>query len=114
MQWQEIADNWPGMLDAARTRWPSVSEEDLIALTPTQGELSTLVAEREGLARDEAERQVAEWTNGPMPADSYADPSHDLAAGRDAGRYVPDGEDALSDDRRFGDDDAAEPPVGRD
>jgi hypothetical protein len=48
-----------------------------------------------------------------MPADAYADPTHDDAALSEAGRYVPEGEDVLSDDSRFGDDDLPDRPMGR-
>jgi hypothetical protein len=113
MQWSEIEQNWRAMIPAIRGRWPEVSEEDLIALSGRKDEVVATIAGASGDTPAEIERQIDEWRQGPMPADAYADPTHDNAAARDAGRYVPDGEDALADDARFGDDDMAERPIGR-
>ena len=90
-----------------------MTEADLIALTPTQDELAALIARRTDADTPEAARQIAEWLNGPMPADSYADPAHDNAAAHDAGRSIPDGEDVYSDDRKFGGDHTPDTPIGR-
>ncbi|PWJ21246.1 hypothetical protein [Jannaschia seohaensis] len=48
-----------------------------------------------------------------MLADAYAAPQHDNAAAMASGAYLPEGEDSLADDRRFGDDDLPERPIGR-
>jgi hypothetical protein len=78
--------------------------------------LAKRLAEKTDMEAEEAEQQLAKFLAGPMPADSFADPSHDQDAMRDSGRYVPAGEDVYDDDRRFGDDSVVETdrPMGRD
>lgn len=113
MDWTQAQDNWPALIGPAKDRWPEVPEAELTALTPTKDELTDLVARHGGTDRPEAARQIAEWLNGPMPADAYADPTHDMTAAGDAGKSIPDGEDVYTDDRRFGDDHTPDPPMGR-
>ncbi len=69
--------------------------------------------DRYSAAMECLERDLEEWREGPMPADAYADPTHDDEATRDARRYIPEGEDPLADDSRFGDDDVPDRPIGR-
>ncbi|MDG4648838.1 hypothetical protein P6F26_10320 [Roseibacterium sp. SDUM158017] len=112
MQWSEIRENWTALIPSVQARWPQLSEERLTALNGERDELvATLV--QSGTDAQEAEREVEDWRETPLPADAYADPAHDAAAAQDAGGYVPEGEDPLSDDRRFGDDSIPETPIGR-
>jgi len=113
MDWTEIRDNWEATLPALRTRWPEVPEEEWIAAAGERAEIIATVARWTGDDPAEAERALDDWREGPMPADAYADPTHDDAAARDAGRYIPAGESALDDDSRFGDDDQPDRPMGR-
>ena len=114
MKWTEIEQNWAAMIPSIQARWPEVSEADLTSLSGKRDELVAVIADATGDTPNEAGRQVAEWMEGPMPSDAFAHPTHDNAAARDARRYVPPGEDPLSDDARFGDEDQPEPPMGRD
>jgi hypothetical protein len=109
----EIRDTWPALIPSLQARFPELDEDGLIALSGEREELVGALEQRSARDRVEAERDLEAWREGPIPSDAYADPSHDNAAARDAGRYIPEGEDPLSDDRRFGDDDMAERPMGR-
>lgn len=113
MTWDEIRETWPTLVPALRTRFPELDEDRLTALSGAQDELVAALAEASARDRTEAARDLEAWREGPMPADAYASPLHDDAAARDAGRYVPEGEDPLSDDRRFGDDHVPATPMGR-
>jgi hypothetical protein len=112
MEWTEIRENWSALIPSVLARWPELDEGDLTAMS---GEKVELVAALTGRGRDasEAERQVEDWRETPMPADAYADPAHDAAAARESRDYVPEGEDPLADDRRFGDDEVPDRPIGR-
>ena len=114
MKWNDVERHWPALVGSLQSRWPDLVEEDLLALTPTRDELVDLVARSAGEPVPEAGRQVDIWLEGPMPSDAFADPVHDDAAIREAARYVPEGEDVLSDDSRFGDDAVPATPIGRD
>ncbi|AHM05232.1 hypothetical protein roselon_02947 [Roseibacterium elongatum DSM 19469] len=113
MQWSDIEKNWTAMIPAIRARWPDVSEEDLIALSGHRDEVIATLAGATGETPTDIARQMDEWRQGPMPADAYADPTRDNAAARDAGRYLPEGEDVYADDDRFGDEGVADRPMGR-
>lgn len=114
MNWTEIRDTWPALIPSLLARFPELGEDRLISLSGERDELIAALAEVSARDRADAESALEDWRQGPMPYDAYADPSHDNSAAMDAGRYIPDGEDALSDDRRFGDDDVPATPMGRD
>ena len=112
MQWDEIRENWTALIPSVMARWPQLSEEQLTGMS---GERSELVAGlvHTGTEAQEAEREVEDWRETPLPLDAYADPDHDQAAARDAKGFIPEGEDPLADDRRFGDDNVPDRPLGR-
>jgi len=113
MDWTEIRENWEATLPALQSRWPEVPEEEWIAAAGDRADIIATIARCTGDDLSEAERALEEWREGPMPADAYADPVHDNAAARDAGRYIPEGEEPLDDDGRFGDDNLQDRPMGR-
>ena len=113
MDWTEIRENWEATIPSLQSRWPEVPEEDWIAAAGERADIAAAIARWTGNDLTEAERDLEEWREGPMPADAYADPTHDDEATRDARRYIPEGEDPLADDSRFGDDDVPDRPIGR-
>jgi hypothetical protein len=112
MQWDEIRENWTALIPSVMARWPQLSEEQLTGMGGERGELVAGLVQT-GTEAQEAEREVEDWRETPMPLDAYADPAHDQAAARDAKGYIPEGEDPLADDRRFGDDNVPDRPLGR-
>lgn len=114
MSRQDFADNWVPYRDAILTTYPDLREADLEAADGSTAELAKRIAEAQGIAPAEAQQQLHAFLAGPIPADAYADPVRDDAAVHDSGDYIPDGEDAMADDRRFGDDTTADTPMGRD
>lgn len=112
VEWTEIREAWPALIPSMLARWPALDEDRLAAMSGERGDLIAALRET-GLDDAEAESEAEAWRMGPMPADAYGDPAHDDASAAAAGDYVPEGEDALSDDRRFGDREVTEPPIGR-
>lgn len=111
----DFTQDWVPYRDALLDRYPGLTDADLEDADGSTATLATRLAEIDGTRTPaEAQQDLHEFLSGPMPADAYSDPAHDQAAVSDAGDYIPAGEDALADDRRFGDDDTAENPVGRD
>lgn len=112
MQWNEIRENWTALIPSVMSRWPQLSEEQLIGMS---GERSDLVAGlvQTGTEAQEAAREVEDWRETPLPTDAYADPEHDQTSAQDARTYIPEGEDPLADDHRFGDDHVPDTPIGR-
>lgn len=113
MEWKDIEANWPALIPGVQAAFPELDEARLTSLSGTREELAEALADASPRDRQEALRDLEAWREGPMPADAYADPSHDNAAALDAERYIAPGEDPLSDDRRFGDDEVPSTPMGR-
>ena len=114
MSRQDFAQDWVPFRDPLLDRFPSLTDADLEDADGSTAELAKRIAASDGIEPGEAQQQLHEFLAGPMPADAYADPTHDNEAVAESGAYVPAGEDPLADDRRFGDDSTAENPVGRD
>ena len=113
MQWTAVKSNWPAFTEALMQHFPNTEENDLLALEGDREALVDYIAQRQDVARPEADRQVAEWMQGAVPADVAMDETRDGDNIRASAAHIPVGEDVYSDDKDFGDDQAAEPPVGR-
>ena len=61
MNWDRIAGNWKQVRGKARQQWGKLTDDDLEVAAGSRDELIGRVQERYGIARDEAERQVAKW-----------------------------------------------------
>ncbi|WP_371157586.1 hypothetical protein [Jannaschia sp. 2305UL9-9] len=113
MSRQDFEADWTPFRDALRTRFPELSETDMSDADGDVRALALRLSAADGSTPAEAEQRLTAFLSGPMPADAYAAPQHDGAAFGASGDYVPDGEDVLADDARFGDDDQADRPIGR-
>ena len=113
---KDFTQDWVPFRDAILTRYPGLSEADLQDADGSTAELAKRIAAAEGPDTEaaDAQQELHRFLEGPMPADAFADPTHDNAATMESVDYIPAGEDALADDKRFGDDDMAENPMGRD
>ena len=113
MSRKDFTEDWVPYRDALMTQYPDLDDSDLEDADGSTVELARIIAEKSGGTPGEAQEALLEFLSGPMPADAYADPTHDNAAVMESDAYIPVGEDASDDDRRFGDDAEAENPVGR-
>ena len=114
MSRQDFTQDWVPYRDALLDRFPGLTDADLEDADGSTATLAMRIARIEGTEPADAQQTLHEFLSGPMPADAFADPSHDDEAVAGSGDYIPDGEVAMDDDRRFGDDDQAESPMGRD
>lgn len=113
MSRKDFTEDWIPYRDAVLTRYPELDDGDLEDADGSTAALARTIAEKQGIGAGDAQADLHEFLAGPMPADAYADPTHDDAAVRDSDAYIPAGEDASDDDRRFGDDGQLENPIGR-
>ena len=113
MDWKIVKRNWAALYESIDQRWPAVDEDDLDAIDGNRASFIDYIAKVNELTRGEAEEEVDAWVQGELPADVYMDERHDNDSMRESGRSIHPGEDVYSDDRLFGDDNTAEPPVGR-
>lgn len=114
MSRQDFAQDWVPYRDAILDRYPGLTDADLADADGSTATLAKRIAEVDGDSPAEAQQRLHEFLAGPMPADAFAAPVHDDAAVLKSADYIPEGEDPLADDSRFGDDHTAENPVGRD
>ena len=62
------------------------------------------VAEWTGQEAADAREEFRDWLAGELPPDVVMDPRHDDHSSRLSGKFLPEGEEELDDDARYGDD----------
>lgn len=105
MKWSHVQENWPAFYEAILEKWPDADESDLDAIDGDQRAFVAYVARITESEPSEARDEIRDWIAGELPADVVMDPLHDNHSIRLSAKYVGEGEDELSDDARFGDDD---------
>jgi uncharacterized protein YjbJ (UPF0337 family) len=61
MNWDRIEGNWKTFKGQARQQWGKLTDSDLDVIAGKRDELVGRVQNSYGIARDEAEKQVADW-----------------------------------------------------
>ncbi len=61
MNWDRIEGDWKQLLGRAKEQWGKLTEDDLSVVAGRRDQLAGKIQERYGVAKDEAEKQVAEW-----------------------------------------------------
>lgn len=61
MNWDRIEGNWKQLTGRVQTRWGKLTNDDLDVIAGRRDELGGKIQERYGIAKDEAEKQLASW-----------------------------------------------------
>jgi uncharacterized protein YjbJ (UPF0337 family) len=61
MNWDQIEGNWKQVTGKAKAQWGKLTDDDLDVVAGRRDELSGKIQERYGVAKEEAERQLAAW-----------------------------------------------------
>jgi uncharacterized protein YjbJ (UPF0337 family) len=61
MNWDRIEGNWKTFKGQARQQWGKLTDDDLDVVAGKREELVGRIQNSYGIARDEAEKQVADW-----------------------------------------------------
>jgi len=61
MNWDQIEGSWKTVLGQARSQWGKLTDDDLSVVAGRRDQLVGKVQERYGVAREEAEKQIAAW-----------------------------------------------------
>jgi uncharacterized protein YjbJ (UPF0337 family) len=61
MNWDRIAGQWKQVTGKAKERWGKLSDDDLDVVAGRRDQLAGKIQARYGLAKEEAERQLAAW-----------------------------------------------------
>jgi len=63
MNWDQIEGNWKQMKGKAKANWGDLTDDELQQAEGRRDELVGLVQEKYGKAREEAEREVDDWSH---------------------------------------------------
>ena len=61
MNWDQIAGKWKQLQGQTQQKWGKLTNDDLDVIDGKREELVGKIQERYGIAKDEAEKQVAEF-----------------------------------------------------
>ena len=113
MQWTTVEENWAAYVPRLMTRWPDLSEDELLSTDGQMDLVAAHLAAVEDTAPVDARDMLITWMRGSEPADAVMDDTRDNARITQSAREMAVGEDAYSDDAKFGSEDAPERPIGR-
>ena len=61
MNWDRIEGNWKQLKGKTVEKWGKLTDDDLDVIAGRRDQLAGKIQERYGVAKDEAEAQVAAW-----------------------------------------------------
>ena len=62
MKWDRIESQWQEFAGSARAHWSKLTDDDWQAVTGKKGHLVGRIQKRYEITREEAEKQVNEWS----------------------------------------------------
>jgi uncharacterized protein YjbJ (UPF0337 family) len=71
MNWDQAKGQWTQLKGSVRKQWGKLTDDDLDVIAGERERLVGKIQERYGIAKEEAERQIASW-NPPSEADMAA------------------------------------------
>jgi len=61
MNWDRIQGNWKQVTGKAKEQWGKLTDDDFDVIAGRRDQLAGKIQARYGVAKEEAERQVADW-----------------------------------------------------
>jgi uncharacterized protein YjbJ (UPF0337 family) len=77
MNWDRIQGNWKQVTGKAREEWGKLTDSDLQVVAGRREQLAGKIEERYGIAKDEAEAQLAAWEKKATDAWFTSGDTHD-------------------------------------
>lgn len=62
MNWDTVAGQWEQLKGDLRSTWAKLTDDDVARVGAKKDKLIGLLQERYGILKDDAERQVDDWT----------------------------------------------------
>ena len=81
MNWDQMEGKWKQYSGKVREKWGKLTDSDVSVIQGKRDQLVGKIQERYGVAKDEAERQVDDWTN-TLGADDRPERDRARGAGR--------------------------------
>lgn len=63
MNWDQIKGQWTQLKGSARSKWGELTDDEVTQAAGERDRMIGLVQEKYGVAKEEAARQVDEWTS---------------------------------------------------
>lgn len=61
MNWDRIQGNWKQVTGQAKEQWGKLTDDDLAVINGRREQFAGKIEERYGVAKEEAEKQLAAW-----------------------------------------------------
>jgi uncharacterized protein YjbJ (UPF0337 family) len=61
MNWDRIRGDWKQVTGKVKAHWSKLTDDDLGVIAGHREQLAGKIQERYGVAKDDAEKQLAEW-----------------------------------------------------
>jgi uncharacterized protein YjbJ (UPF0337 family) len=71
MNWDQVEGKWKQFKGSVKQKWGKLTDDDLDVVAGKRDQLVGKIQERYGIAKEEAEKQIASW-NPPSEADMAA------------------------------------------
>jgi len=68
MNWEQIQGNWKQATGKAKEQWGKLTDDDLDVVAGRREQLAGKIQERYGVAKEEAEKQLAAWQRAASDA----------------------------------------------
>ena len=62
MNWDQVEGKWKQMKGTVRQKWGKLTDDDLDVIAGKQDQLAGKIQERYGITKEEAAKQVSEWS----------------------------------------------------
>ena len=63
MNWDRVEGNWKQFKGKVKEQWGELTDDDLDRAAGKRDQLSGLIQQRYGIAKDEADRQLTDWAD---------------------------------------------------
>lgn len=70
MNWDQIEGKWKQYSGKMKEKWGKLTDDDLTTISGKRDQLAGLLQERYGMAKDQAERQIDEFTRSLSETDA--------------------------------------------
>jgi uncharacterized protein YjbJ (UPF0337 family) len=71
MNSEQMAGKWKQMKGSVKTKWGKLTDDDLDVINGQQEKLVGRIQERYGIAKEEAQRQVDDWSRAHAREEQY-------------------------------------------
>jgi len=64
MNWDQVQGNWKQLTGKAKEKWGKLTDDDLTTIAGKRDQLAGLLQQRYGYAKEQAEKELDEFTDG--------------------------------------------------